>query len=242
MSEGATNAFLERLSTLAERRRKLITMIYRTVLEVSATIYLDTAARMAVPMLYAHWEGYVREALQSYLEHVEKLKISQLDANPALLSYAWSKNFRDVASNQSAEARAEFTRRILAALQDPLMFHKKEHEIDMSSNLRFKVLEKLCVALCLDVAKLKEREKALDHMVERRNTIAHGGRVEGITVVDVDVDVKLVIDLIDRLETMIQDAVVNMAYLCKPTMVAGGGHVSSVASDLPAADADVALR
>lgn len=214
MSESATNAFLERLAGMVERRRKAITMIHRTVLEVSTTIYLDTAARMAMPMLYAHWEGYVREALQSYLEHVEKLKIPQVRANPALLSYAWSQNFRAVASNQNAEARAEFTRKILAALQDPLAFHKKEHEIDVSSNLRFKIVEKLCVSMCLNVGKLKEREKALDHLVEQRNTIAHGGRVEGITVADVDLGAKLVVELIEHLEEIIRDAVINVTYLC----------------------------
>lgn len=47
-----------------------------------------------------------------------------------------------MASNQSPEARADFTRRILAAIRDPLAFHRKEYEIEMNSNLRFKVVEK----------------------------------------------------------------------------------------------------
>src|SRR5580698_1686330 len=54
----------------------------------------DSVVRAAYPMVYAHWEGFVKEATSAYLEYVSNVvgikKLHKSKVMPSLLSgWAW---------------------------------------------------------------------------------------------------------------------------------------------------------
>lgn len=190
-----------------DRRRTALTETERVVAALRGNVLQPRACAMAVPMLYAVWEGYTKEVLQLYIELLEKRSLPQQDLKPDMLAYAWSGSFRKLTGNLTHARKVELIERFLGSLHDTLRFEKAEREVDTKSNLFFDVLESLAACLCLDVSRMKAHEKKLDALVNRRNSIAHGGRDQKLSEADVAEYKHLVLALIGDLESVVLDAV-----------------------------------
>ena len=73
-----------------DRRRRALTDTIRVVAAQEGTVLHAHACAMAVPMLYAHWEGFAKEALQLYIEFLEHSAVAQREVRASLLAYSWS--------------------------------------------------------------------------------------------------------------------------------------------------------
>ncbi|MRG98584.1 MAE_28990/MAE_18760 family HEPN-like nuclease [Polyangium spumosum] len=209
----ALRNFIEELDLAIERRREAVTMVIRTVQEVEHTIYLSTCTSMAIPMLYAQWEGCVKECFEMYIEHVSKCGAKQADMHPHMLAFAWSGQFQRLSGKGGVEGRVSFVRRILDGLSNHIIMRSDEKRINTKSNLNFDVFAELCTLLCLRCEHLTDRKRALDALVNRRNSIAHGGRSSPHTVDDVMRDAELVRELMDRVGDLVREAAEHRAYL-----------------------------
>ena len=45
---------------------------------------------MAIPMIYAVWEGFVKETCQLYIEHIEQNVTKAAHLQPAILGHMWT--------------------------------------------------------------------------------------------------------------------------------------------------------
>lgn len=190
-----------------DRRRTALTETERVVAALRGNVLQPRACAMAVPMLYAVWEGYTKEVLQLYIEFLEKRSLPQRDLKPDMLAYAWSGSFRKLTGNLTHARKVELIERFLGSLDDTLRFERTEREVDTKSNLFFEVFESLAACLCLDVSRMKANEKKLDALVNRRNSIAHGGRDQKLSEADVAEYKQLVLALMADLESVVLDAV-----------------------------------
>ncbi len=204
---------LEGTAQSLARRQEAITMVKRTVRHVQDTVFFQTCASMAIPVIYAHWEGFVREVFQRYLDCIEKSGLACIDLSPHLLAYSWSPEFQSLQGKAGTEQRAQFARRILEATTKKVAFGRAEKDIDTKSNLNFDVFEDLCTRLCLAASALIDCKRALNALVNKRNTIAHGGRHDNVKVDEIDDAAALVMDLMTRVEAMIQDATNRSTFL-----------------------------
>jgi len=168
---------------------------------------------MAIPIFYAHWEGFVKEALQDYLRFVQELNIPQKDVAPALLAYSWSSNSRKLANNLSFESQLEMAKCALTVQTKNLQFHPEEAEIKTKSNLKFKVLDTIFKWLCLDTTAILDEKKHIDALVNRRNEIAHGGRSQEIDSQVIEEIGEKVIELMTCVEAAITTVVEQSLYL-----------------------------
>jgi hypothetical protein len=55
-----------------DMRRLEITNLRRVLLSYAGKYLEPTVVRMAIPLLYANWEGYIKEVCQLYLEYIER--------------------------------------------------------------------------------------------------------------------------------------------------------------------------
>lgn len=195
-----------------DRRRGSLTDIIRVVASVKNTVLLQPTCMMAVPIIYAHWEGFTKECLQLYVEHLEAIALPQGDASSALLAYAWEGSFAKLRDKLTHAKKEELVERFFASLDTALVFEKKQREIDTKSNLSFKVLEELAQAFCLDIAPLRVHKTSLDAMVNRRNNIAHGGRDQAMDDVDVARYRELALTLMTELESILLNAISKQTY------------------------------
>lgn len=199
-----------------DRRRAVLAETDRVVSKLANTGLRDRVCAMAVPMIYAQWEGFTKEALRLYVEFVEGLNVPLSDASASLLAYAWGDSFRKLTGSPSRELKMELIDRFLSGPAEALAFDDPARQINMRSNLKFAEIQRLSEWLCLDIEAMRSNNRKLDAFVHRRNNIGHGGREPSLTKSHVDEDMALVLTLMEQLELALLDAVDSARYLRTP--------------------------
>src|SRR5712692_3992085 len=166
--------FEVQLSDSVDRRREEITYVRRVVAELRDTTLAQTAMLMAIPMLYAHWEGFVKESVELYIEYIEKQDLAPARVNPIVFSFAIRKRLGSLIHSGSVERIGEFAKWMIGMVATPVKFDDKT--VETRANLSFANLKTMCETLSIDVARLESEKRKLDGLVHRRNNIAHTGR------------------------------------------------------------------
>ena len=151
----------------------LKTMIDRSVDGVAK----NAALRAALPMLYAHWEGYIKKSSDSYLAFVYGRRPLALSLKPALAYAFLEPRFRGAGGGSGSftpQAAIEFaeTAKGVSTRPNPNVM------VNTKSNLRYEVLEEIVDRLAIgDFISLTTKSKVNDLLCDKRNHIAHGESV-----------------------------------------------------------------
>ena len=131
--------------------------------------------RGAIAVLYAHWEGFVKNAAQQYVEFVRqrRLRLSELSTN--FIAMAAKKKMASLKDSSKVEIQIEFVEWILDT-------QRRAHlpgleSISTGSNLTVEIFKNIVNTLGLDYRPdfaLAERG-IIQRLVELRNHLAHGG-------------------------------------------------------------------
>lgn len=203
------------LETIAEnfdKRRMEFTNLRRIVLNYAGTSLEAVAVRMGIPIIYALWEGYVKEVCQLYLEHVEANVTCVADLRPPILAYLWTSHLRPLTGGLNFSRKVLIANLALNAASSSVAFQPAEKEINTKSNLNFKVLEDIATHLCLDISSLKGWEKRLNALVYLRNNIAHGYKPIRLSYSDFNDYANSMLFLMEAFEQVLSTAVNNKAF------------------------------
>jgi hypothetical protein len=213
-----------------DRRRLEITNLRRIVLNHVGKPLESTVVRMCVPMIYAHWEGYVKEVCQLYLEHIEGSVTAARQLQPAILGYLWTPMLKPITGGLSFDRRKVVAECALRETRRPIKFGDAEKAINTRSNLNFSVLEGIANDLCLDISSLTQRRRHLDTIVHIRNIIAHGANPQTLRHSDFEEHAEAVMGLMEEFERVVVDSIQN-ARFCqrrpKPKATRHGGRAKS---------------
>ena len=135
-----------------------------------------TLLRAAVPIIYAHWEGFIKEIAVSYLNFISLRGLKYREHNKGVLALHIKWRFFSKSSQYSELERAaqlldfidvEYdTRSNLKAIPDP---------IKTNSNLNYEVLKEILAILDIDHSKFDAHKTFIDsQLLDARNGIAHG--------------------------------------------------------------------
>jgi hypothetical protein len=193
-----------------DRRREEISLVLRVVSNEADTVLEQTAAIMALPVLYAHWEGFVKEVVGEYVEFIEKQQIAPSQAHPTIFSFAMRKNLKLIKESGSVERMTDFAIWMVDASTAPVKFEDKH--IETGGNLSYKNLKDLCDNLKIDVATLEADKRKIDSLVNKRNNIAHTGRPPKFDQENVAEDAALVLRLIENFETILCNCAIQKKY------------------------------
>lgn len=127
--------------------------------------------RMCVPMIYAHWEGYIVSSLRVLVDHLNSLSLSAAQLPTRLVVVGLGDTYRYLSGKQSFEQRINFTDKFRQLIHATVKFQKK---IDTRSNLKSEVLEELCLMYGFNYQKFNALLPDIDRLVNIRNSIAHG--------------------------------------------------------------------
>lgn len=208
----ATSSFLETIADNLDQRRLELTSLRRILLNFLNTPLEGTAVRMGIPMIYAVWEGYVKEVCQLYLEYIENTVLRVADLNPAILGYLWTSALRPLTGGLNVSRKTSVAKLALKTSSAPVVFERTEKEIDTKSNLNYGCLEKIAEHLCLDISPLAGWKKHLDALVNLRNNIAHGSRPNGLRYSNFDGHVYNVVNLMEAFEQVLSMAVTSRVF------------------------------
>src|SRR5271157_1539579 len=180
------DSVLEQMTENLDQRREELTKLRRVVLRYAGQTLESTVARMAIPIVYANWEGYVKEVCQLYLEHIEAIGLAHHHLQPAILGYLWTPLLRRLTGGLNFERKTAVAESALRSLGDPVSFANTEKAIDTRSKLNYENLESIGQSLCLDIAALAPRKRHLNLLVHLRNNIAHGSPPRSLSYADFD--------------------------------------------------------
>lgn len=198
------------IANAVDRRREEISLIQRVVANEERTVLEQTASIMALPVLYAHWEGFVKEAIGEYIEFLEKQGLGPDQAHPTIFSFAMRKQLKALIANGTIARMTEFATWIISSATGPVRFEDKS--ISTGGNLSYNNLEKLCDSLKIDTMRLNDDKRKIDALVNRRNNIAHTGRSQKLNRSNIADDAALVIRLIETFEAILKECVETEQY------------------------------
>ncbi len=140
--------------------------------DIQTLLIARVLARSGVAMLYAHWEGFVKEACQFYVDYVAKRRLRCNELNDGFLRtmlLGWSK--RAMAGDEISTAA------LMEAVLHPADSRAripKNVIVETRSNLRFNVLSEIFAGIGFPTDKFMTRDKLIDKtLCEGRNGIAH---------------------------------------------------------------------
>ncbi|WP_313242252.1 MAE_28990/MAE_18760 family HEPN-like nuclease [Stutzerimonas nitrititolerans] len=143
----------------------------RVLLSASnSSVQRKTLLRAAWAMLYAHYEGFCKEALTIYFDAIKRAEIicSELPVSTQAFALTAPLNLLKHSSVP------DFLEGVLHFQTNYMETAPVFPEVDTQSNLWPNVLSDLLVTADLNPAKVSEHEAKLKTLVGRRNEIAHG--------------------------------------------------------------------
>lgn len=133
----------------------------------------EALIRAGVTILYAHWEGFVKNAAECYLNFVSLRRLKHNELQSCFLALCLKSKINELNTNkfELQQAAVDF---LLNELEKRA-YVPYEGVIETKSNLKFWVFRDICIIIGVDYKKYQLKEKAIDILlVERRNNIAHG--------------------------------------------------------------------
>ena len=172
-----------------------------------------TLIRAGIALLYAHWEGFVKNAANAYVEYVsyQGLRHGELQACFVALSLRgpiWS-----LVSTRKAEAMVAALKAVVNAQSDQAKL--RTVSLDTESNLSSKVFMNLACWVGVDVGRYETKWHFIDiRLLKRRNSIAHGsGNELELTQDEFEELASGVVDLLRWFKTDIENAVGTGAFM-----------------------------
>lgn len=150
-----------------------------------------------VLILYSHLEGFIKSALINYAQYLNGLNKKREEFDFTLIATSMNKEFKAYENKNSKSSlfnnkrvptddaihslykRVNLLESSSNLLSQPLIID--DNAIDTESNLWYIVLQKNLYRLGLPTDMFKEYQSDIDNLVNRRNTIAHGSRTDGVT-------------------------------------------------------------
>ena len=167
--------------------------------------------RSGICILYAHWEGFVKLAANSYLEYVrnKKLCYSQLSSN--FLALAMKEKLKEVKETNKPSLYIPVCDFFLFQLDERCSLPKDA--ISTASNLSSEILKEITHTLGIDFSLYSTKSKLIDEtLLKTRNEIAHGNYL----MVDREEYIELhgaVMGMLEIFRNQIENAAVNQDFL-----------------------------
>ena len=190
---------------LAWRKRELTTLkiwLRKSRRQHETVILL----RAAICLLYAHWEGFVKAAATGYLSYVATRGLRYQDLTPNFVALGLWSDISDAGASKLPTLRTALTTKLISGLSErPSMTWQPM--IDTGSNLNYKTLNEILVAMGLDNKDYLLKKVIIDQrLLANRNAIAHGERRPEIDVDDYAGLNDDIVQLVERFRTDIENA------------------------------------
>jgi hypothetical protein len=206
----------EALDDAAAWRKKEMSAIRAMIATRARAHEQEALRRAAVPMLYAHWEGFAKEAATCYLELVLRQRRKYRELCPSFVALAARGRIRQAAETRRLSAHIPIVQFLLEGLDEQARF-SVEGAIDLESNLSSTVLRDLLVTIDVPYdSSWSSKELLIDgSLLKTRNDVAHGERRE-VDAATYDQLHALVLELVDQLKASIENRAAMRGYMRSP--------------------------
>lgn len=187
-------------------RRKELTYLKFLLDKYEIKDHQEALLRSSVALLYAHWEGFIKNAGNAYLNYVAFQRAYLKDLSPNFLALATRKILMPATQTRKIDAHIKVVNFFRSGLSGKSELPYKE-EFATQGNLSSSVFREIVETLGLDYSPFTLKSVLIDKtLLERRNMIAHGEYL----VLDKNEYEELkgkVIEMMEIFQTQIQEAV-----------------------------------
>lgn len=167
--------------------------------------------RSGICILYAHWEGFVKLASNSYLEYVSMQRLSYNQLANNFVALAMKEKLKEAKDTNKPSLYIPVCDFFLFELNERSYLPKDV--ISTASNLSSGILKEITLILGLDFSFYSTKSKLIDEkLLKSRNEIAHGQYL----LIDRQEYLELhqqVINLLEIFRNQIENACINKNYL-----------------------------
>lgn len=177
-----------------------------------------TLFRSAIPIVYAHWEGFVKNSSIAKMKYLISQGLKYCDLHPCFHVYA----ILDANDGQLPSKRFEAWVDITSGkinLREPLSANSVNF-VDAKSNLNSDVLREIAIKVGVSYHSFELKANWIDGtLIELRNKICHGERAP-ISEAEFDNVYQETTDLIDLYKNELLNSVYQKTYLKEPQALA----------------------
>jgi hypothetical protein len=152
--------------------------------------------RAGIPILYAHWEGFVKQAAETYLNYVSNLGVHGGKLNSCFVAVGMRQKVQSVVEASRISSFRTAVEYVRECQDVPLRFNYRS-AVSTQSNLTSAVLSDIIASLGLEIVPYESKFELIDRsLVKRRNEVAHGEYL--------DIDVSGFLDLSDNVQALMR--------------------------------------
>ncbi|MEV4134425.1 MAE_28990/MAE_18760 family HEPN-like nuclease [Dactylosporangium sp. NPDC049742] len=131
--------------------------------------------RGAVALLYAHWEGFVKNAAHAYLCYLSKLNLTWDQLRPELVGLSLRSEVTKLGTAGRSSIHTAVVRQLRELAGEPARIPDTRDAVRTLSNLNFDRLEDILVSIGCDCTRYEPLRDLIDEqLLASRNRIAHG--------------------------------------------------------------------
>ncbi len=130
--------------------------------------------RSGITMLYAHWEGFVKQASEKYLEFIDKKALKYSELQTSFVALGLRKKLHELSATKQHRLRVEILDYLFTELNTRAAIGGKS-AIDTKANLNSETFGNILCVVGVSSARYETKYKLIDEsLLSRRNSIAHG--------------------------------------------------------------------
>ena len=172
--------------------------------------------RAGLPLLYAHWEGFVKAGAEGMLRFVSSGRRRYRELAPCFATHGLADKLDLLANSKKEHVRVAALEFLISKMNDRATFSWRGRA-NAGGNLNYERFRSIAAAVGVDTSRYETREHFVDvRLLKRRNEIAHGSWMEidesGFT--DVADGVLL---LLRWFKTDLENSVAQKSYLAEPS-------------------------
>ncbi|PAD85423.1 hypothetical protein CHH55_23450 [Niallia circulans] len=210
---------------LSYRKQELT--ILKTEISNSRGKKLNTLLRAGTLLLYSHWEGFIKESSKEYLRFLNKQKLLCSDMKDNFIVTSLKGNIIDASQSKKTTKHYELFNKIVNGSSVNFKVNVDSAEkpiIETHSNLKWEFFEEILFIVGLDTFDQTNHQIIDSVLLDRRNKIAHGERIQLVKFLDSEEHAEEVIneytllqdkiiDLLEQFKDNILDSAINKQYL-----------------------------
>jgi hypothetical protein len=205
--------FIDLIDNEIAWRKKELSYLKGNVKENSP--HYKTHLRSAIVLLYAHWEGFVKNSCELYLNYIktQKLNYSELTENIIALSLKY--NLKDFEQTNKMTIHCQMVDFLLNNLNRRATIPNNDI-IKTGSNLNSNILKEILTTVGLDYNAYELKNNLLDSvLLKSRNSIAHGEYLD-LNEVDYNELHSEILAIMDDIKNKLSNAIIMEEFRRKP--------------------------
>lgn len=137
-----------------------------------------THLRSAIVLLYAHWEGFVKNSCELYLSYIKTQKLNYNELSENIIALSLKYNLKDFEQTNKSTIHCQIVDFLLNNLNQRATIPDNDI-IRTGSNLNSNILKEILTTVGLDYKEYELKNNLLDSvLLKNRNSIAHGEYIE----------------------------------------------------------------